>query len=67
VDLLPDRQVQTVEAWLKAHPGVQIICRDRSGPLAEGASKGAPTAVQVADRFHLVLNWQQLLVRVLAT
>jgi transposase len=63
VDLLPDRQAETVEAWLKAHPGVQIICRDRSGPLAEGASKGAPGAVQVADRFHLVLNWQQMLVR----
>lgn len=56
VDLLPNHSSAALAAWLQAHPGVQIISRDRAGAYAEGATLGAPTAVQIADRWHLLRN-----------
>ncbi|MFE6849128.1 transposase [Streptomyces sp. NPDC057686] len=57
VDLLPDRTVETIRSWLADHPGVEVVCRDRSASYAEAVRLGAPDAIHVADRFHL---WQNL-------
>jgi len=56
IDVLEDRLADTVADWLKEHPEVQIVARDRAEAYASGIRQGAPEATQVADRFHLFQN-----------
>lgn len=61
VDLLPERSQESLSAWLKRHPEVEVAIRDRSHIYREGLAKGAPDAVQVTDRWHLLHNLASVL------
>ena len=65
VDLLSERTADSFASWLRNHPGVEVISRDRSTEYTRGASEGAPHALQVADRWHLLHNLREALERVL--
>ncbi|MEL7476478.1 MAG: transposase, partial [Cyanobacteria bacterium J06555_12] len=61
IALLPDRKAETLASWLKEHPGVKILSRDRSKTYRSAMNDGAPEAIQVADRFHLIQNLTETL------
>ena len=56
VDILPDHEPATVEAWLERHPGIEFVARDRDGGYSRAVSRALPHAVQIADRWHLLDN-----------
>src|SRR5216684_9059806 len=66
IELLPDRKAETAKAWMKAHPEIKLVSRDRGGDYASAAASGAPQAIQCADRFHVLKNLGEALEGVLA-
>jgi hypothetical protein len=66
IALLPDRKAQTLTDWLQAHPGIEVLSRDRSKTYKRAMSEGAPKAMQVADRFDWVENLSETLEKTLA-
>ncbi len=67
IDLLPDRDSQTVAAWLAQYTSIEIVARDRSAQYAQGIQQGAPQAIQVADRWHLLKNLWDVVERCLTS
>lgn len=63
LDLLADRSANTVAGWLRDHPGIAVVARDRSTEYSRAATNGAGQATQVADRWHLLANTRQMLER----
>jgi transposase len=59
IDILADRSVESCAKWLRQHPEIEVVSRDRCGLYAKAANQGAPQAAQVADRFHLIQNLRQ--------
>ena len=66
VDLLPDRKADTSAAWMRQHPDLMAVSRDRGGDSAAAATAGAPQATQCADRFPLIKNLGEALEGLLA-
>ncbi|MBO0796580.1 MAG: ISL3 family transposase, partial [Ktedonobacteraceae bacterium] len=66
IDLLPDATAESFAIWLQAHPSVEMISRDRGTTKALGANRGAPQALQIADRGPLLRNLGEALENVLA-
>ncbi|MFF8616466.1 ISL3 family transposase [Streptomyces sp. NPDC015350] len=63
IDMLPDRTADTLEAWPREHPGIEVVCRDGSATYAEAIRRALPRATQVGDRWHL---WHNLCEAVLS-
>ena len=64
IDLLPERTGDALADWLRLHPGVKLISRDRSSEYARGAAEGAPEAQQIVDRWHVLKNLGEVVLRV---
>ena len=59
LDILPDRSAKSTSNWLRRHPSIEMVSRDRCGLYAQGGAQGSPQAQQTADRFHLLQNLRQ--------
>jgi transposase len=66
VDLLPDRRAQIAAAWMRAHPEISVVSRDRGDEHAAAVKQGAPQALEVADRFHITKNLTETVQRCLS-
>lgn len=67
IDVLPDREGKTLEDWLRDHPGIELVTRDRSSVYANAITAACPQAIQVADRWHLLVNLSEVVERYLDT
>jgi len=66
IDVLPDRKASTLEAWLRTHPGVEVVCRDSSAAYAEAVRRALPDSVQIGDRWHIWHNLAQAVLKEVA-
>lgn len=65
IALLDSREADQVSEWLKAHPEIEIVSRDRGKEYLKAVKEGAPQAEVVADRWHLLHNLKEAVTEVL--
>ena len=65
IEVLAGRETTIVASWLRQHPSVEIVARDRAGAYSEAARAANPGAQQVADRWHLLTNLREAVERLL--
>ncbi|MCA9966197.1 MAG: transposase [Anaerolineales bacterium] len=63
IDLLPERDCETVKQWLEQQPSIEVVTRDRSGEYREAITQALPDAIQIADRWHLLKNLRETVER----
>lgn len=56
LDVIEGRSSEDLERWLKEHPNITMISRDRASAYAHAADVALPDAIQIADRFHITKN-----------
>lgn len=66
IELLCERSVESLMAYLEAHPEVRVVARDRDPRYAEAISMAAPNAMVIVDRWHLLRNLTDAFVRLVA-
>jgi transposase len=56
IEVLEGRDSETLENWLKGHPHIEIVSRDRATAYSSAVRNTLPAAIQIADRFHITQN-----------
>lgn len=56
IDLLESRDGKDLKKWLKKYGDAKIITRDRASSYSSVINEFCPQAIQIANRFHLLMN-----------
>lgn len=60
--LFDSRENEAVSSWLKNHPSIKLVTRDRASSYANAIRTGVPCAGQIADKFHIMKSLSEYIV-----